>query len=361
MWTRFLRMYEKLCQPCLDTSAMHFSNIYGHERQIALLNNSLAMNRVAQSYLFCGMDGLGKKTAALAFARALNCRGTETGTGEPCPSCRKIISGSHPDVLRVTPQGMFIRIEDIREVSMGMRFRPMEGMRRVVIIEDADRMNSAAANAFLKTLEEPLPGNVLIVITSRPESLPKTILSRCQKIRFSPLPSSAVEAFLREKGGFEEDEAKLRAAGSGGSIGRALGRDLHAWRHVKDEILTLMVNGEEDSGINDPLAIISATEHFGEDRKEIALKLDLLKEWFRDALVLREAGRSGLLIHGDMADAAATCAKSRSSREILTVIDAIDYARKGIERNGNRQLILEAMLFKITSPATGGLRYESVH
>lgn len=340
---------------------MPFSNIYGHERQIALLNNSLATGRVAQSYLFYGMAGLGKKTAALAFARALNCRGTEMESGEPCPSCRKIASGNHPDVLRVAPQGQFIRIEDIREVSRGMRFRPMEGRRRVVIIEDADRMNSAAANAFLKTLEEPFPGNVLIVISSRCESLPKTILSRCQKIRFSPLPASAVEAYLREQRGLGEDEARLLAAASGGSIGRILGRDLNAWRHVRDGIITLMVQGREGSGDEDPLAMISAAEHFGEDRQEIAVKLDLLKEWFRDALVLREAGRRGLLIHGETADAAEACAGTRSTGELLMVMDAIDAARKGIERNGNRQLILEAMLFKIAAPAGGGGGRQSIH
>lgn len=340
---------------------MPFSNIYGHEREIALLNNSLAMNRVAQSYLFYGMAGLGKKTAALAFARALNCLATEMESGEPCLSCRKIASGNHPDVLRVAPQGRFIRIEDIREVSKGMRFRPMEGRRRVVIIEDADRMNSAAANAFLKTLEEPFPGNVLIVITSRSESLPKTILSRCQKIRFSPLPASAVEAYLREQGGLEKDEARLLAAASGGSIGRILGRDLNAWCHVRDEILTFMVHGEEGSGNDNPLAMISAAERFGEDRQEIVVKLDLLKEWFRDVLVLREAGRSGLLIHGETAEIAATCARTRSTGELLMVMDTIDGARKGIERNGNRQLILEAMLFKIASPARGGRGHESIY
>ncbi|MCK9527698.1 MAG: DNA polymerase III subunit delta' [Syntrophales bacterium] len=344
----------------MNSTIMPFSNIYGHERQIALLNNSLAMNRVAQSYLFYGMAGLGKKTVAASFARALNCRGTERDSGEQCSSCRTIVSGNHPDVLRVVPRGAFIRIEDIRDVAKGMRFRPMEGRRRVVIIEDADRMNNAAANAFLKTLEEPSPDNVLIVITSRCESLPKTILSRCQKVRFNPLPPNAVEAYLRERLGLDEDEAKLLAAASGGSIGRILDRDKQTWRHVRDEIIACMVPGDATAEDGNPLAVIVAAQRFGEDRNEIALKLDLLKEWFRDALVLRENGRDGLLIHGDTADAAAICANTRSTRDILMALEAIDHARKGIERNGNRQLILEAMLFRIGASGAVSRVYESI-
>ncbi len=332
-------------------SAMPFSGVYGHERQINFLKNALLRDRVAQAYLFDGMAGVGKKTTALAFARALNCLGTEEETGEFCASCRKIETGNHPDILFVAPDGKFIKIGQIRELARQMCFRPLEGRRRVVIIEEAHAMNDEAANALLKTLEEPAPGNVLILLTSRSEALPRTIASRCQRLRFAPLPASAVEAFLKERRGIGEEESSMLAAASAGCIGRVIDRDPEASRRFEEDILgVLEISG--DAGDENPLAPFLVVARFGDDRAAIVEKLELVKEWYRDVLVLHETGREELIIHRDLLNFTRRAADRSTAGRLTRNIECIEAARRAVDRNANSRLVLESMMFKLRQPST---------
>ena len=178
---------------------MSFRDIRGHEKQIGILQNALARNRTPHAYLFCGMRGIGKKAAALAVAKAMNCKRGSRDACDACPSCLKIDHRNHPDVVIIEPEGQFIRIQAVRDLQDQMKFRPFEGGTRVFILVDADKMNSTAANALLKTLEEPNRNNLLILISPRPYQLPMTILSRCQMLRFSPLSRETVFQYLRER------------------------------------------------------------------------------------------------------------------------------------------------------------------
>ena len=194
---------------------MTFKEIYGHEKQIAILKSAMANDRIAHAYLFYGMEGIGKRTTAAVFAGALNCGEANPPCGA-CPSCRKAAHKTHPNIITIQAEGQFIKIGAVKELQEQMKFRPGEGRRRVFILEEADRMNAAAANALLKTLEEPSAGNILLLTTARPHALPMTILSRCQHLRFAPLPREEVARFLREK--------KALDAGYGGGTGRLVGR-----------------------------------------------------------------------------------------------------------------------------------------
>lgn len=333
------------------SSAMPFCGVYGHERQINSLKNALLRNRVAQAYIFDGIAGVGKKTTALAFARALNCLGTEEETGELCASCRKIETGNHPDILFVAPEGKVIKIDQIRELGRRMCFRPLEGRRRVVIIEKVHAMNDEAANALLKTLEEPAPGNVLILLTSRSEALPRTIVSRCQRLRFAPLPASAVEAFLKERRGMGEEESSVLAAASAGCIGRVLDCDHEALRRFEEDIIgVLEISG--DAGDENPLAPFLVVERFGNDRAAIIEKLELVKEWFRDVLVLHETGREELVIHRDLLNFTRRAADRSTSGCLTRYIECVEAARRAVDRNANSRLVLESMMFKLRQPLT---------
>ena len=182
---------------------MPFQNIWGHEKQVSILQSAMARNRMPHAYLFCGMEGVGKKTTALVVAKAMNCQKGRFDACDTCPSCLKIDHRNHPDVIRIEPEGQFIRIQEIRDLQDQMKFRPFEGGKRVIILVDADKMNSIAANALLKTLEEPTRNNFLILISSRPYQLPMTILSRCQQLRFNPLNRETVFQYLQECQGHE--------------------------------------------------------------------------------------------------------------------------------------------------------------
>jgi len=178
---------------------MSFSSIYGQEGPIAVLRGAIGKNRVPHAFLFYGAEGIGKRTTALVFAKALNCEKGGADSCDGCTSCRKIDSGNHPDILIIEPEGQFIKVADIKGLQERMRFRPLEGARRVVIIDDAERMNITSANSLLKTLEEPSPTNVFVLVSSRPHLLPLTIPSRCHRLRFNPVQRDVIAAFLEKE------------------------------------------------------------------------------------------------------------------------------------------------------------------
>src|SRR3990172_246416 len=167
---------------------MTFHDILGHDRPVAILKRALAQDTLAHAYLFSGEAGIGKKMTALALAAALHCGDLRENIGcGVCPSCRMAASLSHPDVHILAGDGGEIKIDQIRQVQADLALKPFQGEKKVLIVDGAEDMNPASANAFLKTLEEP-PGDTLIVlISSMPQGLLPTIRSRCQEIRFHPL------------------------------------------------------------------------------------------------------------------------------------------------------------------------------
>ncbi|MCH7479331.1 MAG: DNA polymerase III subunit delta' [SAR324 cluster bacterium] len=170
---------------------MTFDDIQGQERVIATLRRMIAGGRIPSALLFAGPHNVGKRSTALALAKALNC---PEGQGEACgqcPTCRKIGQGVHPDVLLVEPEGQFIRIDQVREVVGSLALNPFEAKKRVVVVAEAERMNPQAAHAFLKTLEEPPADTLIVLCATGAAQLLETIVSRCLPIRFAPLPEEA--------------------------------------------------------------------------------------------------------------------------------------------------------------------------
>lgn len=320
---------------------MRFNDIYGHEKPISILKSAMARDRVAHAYLFYGMEGIGKRTTASAFARALNCVG-EDPPCDACASCRKAAHHNHPNLITVRAEGQFIKIGAIKELQGRMAFRPGEG-KRVMILEEADRMNSAAANALLKTLEEPSPENVLLLTTARSHALPMTILSRCQHLRFTPLPREEVARFLREKEGIDAGAAALLAASSGGSIGRALEMNREDYLTLRNGILELL----EQDDPTDLLRRLATASRFGKEREEILERLRILLGGYRDGLVLRETGEKERLIFQDRASVIEAIAGRLSGRDLLHNIATVSAAMSAISQNANKSLTLEAMLIKL--------------
>lgn len=320
---------------------MRFDELYGHEKPISILKSAMARDRVAHAYLFYGMEGIGKRTLASVFAFALNCGGNDPPCGE-CASCRKAEHRNHPNIITIRAEGQFIKIGAIKELQLRMAFRPAEG-KRVFIIEEADRMNAAAANALLKTLEEPSPENVLLLTTARSHALPMTILSRCQHLRFTPLPREEVARFLREKEGLDAAAADLLAASSGGSIGQAVEMNREDYLTLRNGILELLAQDNPD----DLLRRLASAGRFGTERGEILERLRILRGGYRDGLVLRETGERERLIFRDRAEVIEAIAGRLSGRDLLHNIQAVEAAMSAIAQNANKSLTLEAMLIKL--------------
>ena len=321
---------------------MPFRDIYGQDRQIAILQRAMRTNRVAHAYLFHGMPGIGKKTTARALAQALNCREDNADFCGRCPSCVKAGRGTHPDIVFIEPDGIFIRIEQIRDLQNQVQFRPFEGKKKVFIVADADRMNDPSANALLKTLEEPNPSNILILITSRVHKLPQTILSRCQKIRFRPQRPEVVALFLKDRVSMDEESVRALSSSTGGSIGRALEMSRESLLDFKRRITGLLsIPGTT------ALDRIFLPDCFGKDRDEALRRLDVFREWYRDMLVYREFHDFARIMHQDIAEATKQCSAIMTGAEILHNIKTIRDTQSAIEQNANRQLLLESMTFRL--------------
>jgi DNA polymerase-3 subunit delta' len=199
---------------------MAFKDVIGQDKSINILLRTIQRGRLPSSYLFAGESGIGKKFTAINLAKAVNCLtppsppltkgGNEGGYAlakegnggvidscDECSSCKKIDAGVHPDFLLISPEGGQIRIEEIRAIDDILSFKPFEGRNKVVIVDEADTMNPFAANAFLKTLEEPPKDSLIILISSNPERLPDTIRSRCSRVNFTPLSHEACRKVIK--------------------------------------------------------------------------------------------------------------------------------------------------------------------
>src|SRR5256885_4691749 len=217
---------------------MPFRDVAGHHRVIDLLRRAVSGGTLPPSLLFSGPAGVGKRLTALAVAQTLNCL---EGSGVPgfdacgqCSACLRIARGVHPDVLFVEPgDSGAIKIDQVRDIVDRAAYRPFEGTRRVVVIDQADVLVQAAQSALLKTLEEPTPSSVFILVTARPDTLLPTVRSRCPQLRFRPLSTEDIAAVLMARGHSERD-ARAVAATADGSLGHALQADADELGKARD-------------------------------------------------------------------------------------------------------------------------------
>jgi DNA polymerase-3 subunit delta' len=189
----------------------------GQELAVAVLDQALK-NEASHAYLFSGPKGTGKTDAALAFAAGLAC---PTHGCAVCDTCGRVLRGIHPDVQVVSPDGVSILVDQVREINQEVSLRPFEARARCYVILEAETMNERAANAFLKTLEEP-PGYVhFILVTNAPERVLSTIASRCQRVQFSRLSAATLVAYLTDFLGVPEAQADVLARVTQGNLGYA--------------------------------------------------------------------------------------------------------------------------------------------
>jgi len=322
---------------------MKFSTIEGHEKSIRTLQRAIANNALAHAYLFSGQAGIGKKRTAFALAAAVNCLNArpEGGCGE-CSSCRKVEKLCHPDVHVLVPDGDEIKIDQIRQVQADFALKPFEGTKKVLIVDNAESMNAASSNAFLKTLEEP-PGDALIIlITAMPQSLLPTIRSRCQEIAFHPLPRNTLARALVHTRGLSEEDAWFIAALAQGSMGRGLEMDIEQEKAARAEIATLW-SGLEQMGPGEALAL---AETLAKDRERLERLIEIGIEGLRDALVYRETGEERLLIHAQAQQVSRQAADRYSLPRLLADMELFMASRDLLDRRVSAQLVAENLFLK---------------
>jgi DNA polymerase III delta' subunit len=217
----------------------------GHQNVLNHIRLLLEGEKVGQSYLFVGREGIGKYLVARWFAAGLLCRAGEKVPCLNCESCQRVEKGLHVDLKELSPEKGIISIDAVREAQDWLFLKPMEGRRKALLIDDAHTMNIPAANAFLKTLEEPPSSAVIVLVTANPMWLLPTIRSRCQVVRFSPLSSEELEEILKRKGKAEVANSRF-AVLCEGSPGKLL--EIASTSNLNDmeHAARLLLQGEAD-------------------------------------------------------------------------------------------------------------------
>ncbi len=327
--------------------------VVGHERAVDLLRRSLASGRTAQAYLIVGPPGVGKATLAMLLARAVNCEGADRPCGR-CPQCLRVERGVHPDVL-VIRRGMSfdedeegagtrVGIGAIRQLIRDASLLPMAGRHRVFIILDAETMTVEAANALLKTLEEPPPHVLVILVAADDSALPETVRSRCLRLELRPVGTARVAALLRERG-LDPELARLAAGVGRGRVGRSLtlaqdGEWLRWRQELLDRQAGLVVSGDTAGALRWSQELAEA---FGRDRDLVFEALDVLAEWWRDVLLVK-VGVPELITNRDREAEIRRAAAGLGVEQVTEAVRQVRRARRLLEQNVHPRLTLDNLV-----------------
>lgn len=328
---------------CFGTTEMNdWSDIRGHEQIKNDLRQLLAEKKLPHALLFTGMEGVGKSLTAEILAKALFCSGENPPCGS-CPSCRALDSNNHPDFYYLEPEGKSntIKIEQIRQMQSKIALSPYLADRRVVVIDSAECMNETAQNSLLKTLEEPTGDVVFILVTANRELLLPTILSRCMRIYFAPLPENEIELILRHKYNIEEKRAALIARLSGGSMKQALS-------FVDDDSLALC-GSALDFMFSDLQAadIWRLSDDFsGMDRAKVKQWADFLQMIVRDLLLMKAKADDSLLYNGNKKDKLDSLAADFSLNRLFCCQELIENLAVRLNSNADVKLMMQDFMLK---------------
>ena len=373
------------------TPAGPFAGIVGQPRAVLPLRRALEDDRLFPSLIFHGPPGIGKLCTAFELARTLLC--TAAPDRRPCrhcSSCRRTDEHAlvHPDLRIVFPEKLTefkkeggaaesetsgidpqelqaeaianpswsILIDRVRQAITALHRRPTEGACSVLIIDQAHRLAPESANALLKTLEEPPPHAVILLLSASLHALLPTIRSRCQAMPFQPVPRGSVAAHLRSLLDLSPEEAALRAGLSDGRIGSAVDLDLAAYRERREKMLQLLdlMAGRCDAGI-----AVTRAEEMARGGEGPEADLEILMTLLRDLLILRASpADASRLIHVDIGPRLETLAGHSPAGDRLTdpaTLEALESTLGGLRRRGNRQLLLENFLLGLLpQPARPG-------
>jgi DNA polymerase-3 subunit delta' len=324
---------------------MAFREIVGHRRLLTLLSQAIARQSLTPSLILSGPEGVGKRLTAVSIAQELNClTPVNEGACGTCTVCSRIARGTHPDVMTIEPGDTgSIKIEQVRAAIDRANYRPFEGRRRVTIIEEADALVPAAQNALLKTLEEPLPASVFVLVTSRPDTLLPTVRSRCAHLRFGRLQVAEVASVLEGSQRYSRTDALTAAAASDGSVRRALDLEADAFTEARSDAEGLL-----QSAGRDPRTRLDHAKHLlkgggsaASEREHLGARLIAMTALVRDAGLLASGGDASLLANLDRRQVVDSMARTLGVDRIGKIFAAITRAEDALERNVSPKVVAD--------------------
>lgn len=327
----------------MDTAPTFKVRVIGHEWALDLLKRQQTAGRVTQALLLTGPPNVGKGTVARFWAQQLNCRGTDQPCGQ-CISCRKVVSGNHPDVRIFDSDDQALKIDDIRNLQRELSLSPLEGQYRVVVLCNFERATLSAANALLKTLEEPASPAVLILTATDPGGLLPTIVSRCQQLALRPLSVQMVTEALQTHWQAAPEQANLLAQLAAGRVGwavRALeDEELFARRerHLQ-ELVDMLQAGRAER--------LAYAHQLSRDTAQLKEVLTLWLTIWRDLLLLQSGATQTKIINLDWQERLQHLARNSSLAQASDLVARLRTALINLERNVNPRLNLEVLLLNL--------------
>lgn len=343
-----------------------FAKLLGNTQTKIILRRVLEKNRVPHSLIFAGEEGVGKRRFALELAKSFVCLNPlDAEACDACANCRRadrfafpksddrdahkrVIFSEFPDIGQVVAYNKNILVDAVRDLEKEANFRPYEAKARFFIIDDADKMNDAASNALLKTLEEPASTTYLFLITSRPDALLQTILSRCQMLRFAPIPAADIEKNLLETGKFAEDDAELRARLANGSIGRALEMNLEKFRARREMMIKVLQSllSQENRGV-----LLKTAEEMNDakNKEDYEGFLDVLQTLIHDVWSLALGSDEFAIVNRDYKTQLKILADRSDARRLARWLREIETMRELFAVNLNRKIATDALFMQMAA------------
>lgn len=355
---------------------MPFQGVVGHRAIVGLLSRAVARDTLPPSLIFAGPKGIGKRRTAVALAEALNCRSPVLAIGETaetalsidacgkCSACTRIARGIHSDVVIIEPEESgSIKVHQVRELIERTAYRPFEGKRRVAIIDEAEALMESAQNALLKTLEEPPPSSVFVLVTSSPDVLLPTVRSRCPRLRFGRLSPAEVSEVLRGAGasratsgtpesrGRSTADVQALAAMADGSPGQALERGSAQVSDAREAAARFLAGVAPSP---DPRRRLKEAEAFlGKPsaregpRAHLALRLEALSTLLRDAQVLATKADARLLANTDLHERVGSAVRAFDRERLGRAFASVVRALGALDRNASPKVVADWIALQI--------------
>src|SRR5688572_1749604 len=331
---------------------MAFREVVGHRRLLTLLSQAIARKSLTPSLILSGPEGVGKRLTAVSIAQELNCltmddgRSTMDAAGAcgTCTVCSRIARGTHPDVLTIEPGDTgSIKIEQVRAAIDRANYRPFEGRRRVTIIDPADALVTQAQNALLKTLEEPLPASVFVLVTSRADTLLPTVRSRCAHLRFGRLQMAEVASVLERSHGYSRADALTAAAASDGSIRRALDLEADAFTDARSDAENLLQVAGRDprTRLEHAKELLKGSGTPAAEREHLGARLMAMTTLVRDAGLVASGADARLLANLDRRPVVDSMARTLGVDRIGRIFAAVTRAEDALERNVSPKVVAD--------------------